>query len=447
MDQRTTNFVLRDCHRDRFYTATAIGDELQELIPVEDERRLALYAANHGIEMPDPIPDWVVRFEPDASYSVDWANRRLNTFLPTPLLRNALRAEPQTEVPPLTQRLLKSLTCGDEQVQEHLLDWLALLIQGRTRIGTAWLLHGLPGTGKRLLTDYLLRSLLGPEHVVRCTVTDLAAARLPVDELERALLVVVDPFDPHATRRADRLMQNLNTLIDDPVLVRRHPTPSVGTEQPNHTNVLLCADYPDPLSLKPEDRRFNIAPASLARLRLTESEFELLIDPTNGELAAFAAHLAHRHFDPQGVARALPHPARTVITTCDSELDACFAALRVGNLSYFHELLKRNELVMESRDRNRLKRFCKRWTRDAAAGRTSRIFNEQLQHLATIAAGRYVPHAAFNTAAKRYGLRRRPMWNRDERKTGRGVQIRFQPSDQLDDTTRGAGGFGHSGTV
>ncbi|MCG5531288.1 hypothetical protein LRD18_10515 [Halorhodospira halochloris] len=426
MDRRTTYFVLRDRHRDRFYTAAAIGDELQELIPVEDERRLALYAANHGIPMPDPIPDWVVRFEPDADYSVDWANQRLNTFQSTPLLRNALRAEPQSEIPPLTQRLLTSLTRDDEQVQEHLLDWLAALIQRRTRIGTAWLLHGLPGTGKRLLTDYMLRPLLGTQHVVRCTVSDLAAANPPVAEFEHALLVVVDPFEPHKTTRADRLMQHMHALIDDPVLTRCGSTPSVGNEQVNHANVILCGDYPEPLSLKPDDRRFHIAPASDIIMQLTEEELEFLIDPVVGELPVFAAHLAHRRYDPQRVARVIKNKSRQQAINLSSEPDACFAALKAGNLQYFEDLLARNRELMDNRDRHRLERLCKQWAADSAAGRPSRIYIEGLQRLAEIAAGGFVPRSDFNIAAKRYAISPKPMWNSEERKTMRGVKVRFQ---------------------
>ncbi|MFP4147669.1 MAG: hypothetical protein ACLFSI_08155 [Halorhodospira sp.] len=430
-DQRITRFVLRDAHRDHFYTAAAEGDRLLELIPVEDERRLALYAANHRIPLPEPIPDWTVRFEPDSDYSVDWANRRLNTFQPAPLLRNALASRATDTIPPLTARLLHCLTGGDAQVQAHLLNWLAALVQRRTRLGTAWLFHGLPGTGKRLLVDSLLRPLLGAEHVVRCTVADLAATTLPVQAFEQALLVVVDPFDPHKTTRTDRLMLHLHQLIDDPVLPQHRTTPALGAQSPNHINILLCADYPEPLTLSADDRRFNIAPASGEQLVLTSAELETLIDPAHGELADFAAHLAHRSFDARAVSEVLDHPARSRAIEASGAVDACFAALRAGNLDYFHALLEREEQYLEPRDRDRLRRFCRQWARDLEAGRPSRIFLEGLQRLAAIAAGHVVANATFRASAKRYGLKPKPLWNKHERKTGRGIVVRFQSNDTL----------------
>ncbi|MFP4146732.1 MAG: hypothetical protein ACLFSI_03360 [Halorhodospira sp.] len=127
----------------------------------------------------------------------------------------------------------------------------------------------------------------------------------------------------------------------------------------------------------------------------------------------------------------LDHPARSRVIEASGAVDACFAALRAGNLDYFHALLEREEQYLEPRDRDRLRRFCRQWARDLEAGRPSRIFLEGLQRLAAIAAGHVVANATFRASAKRYGLKPKPLWNKHERKTGRGIVVRFQSNDTL----------------
>jgi hypothetical protein len=47
------------------------------------------------------------------------------------------------------------------QVADHFLNWLAFILQHRDRTKTAWVLHGVPGTGKGLLTNDILRPIFG----------------------------------------------------------------------------------------------------------------------------------------------------------------------------------------------------------------------------------------------------------------------------------------------
>ena len=206
-------FVFYEPSEDRYYTARLDHDgQLAQLTPVSSLESAERYCRTYGIELPEPFPHRTLVFEPGRGTVIDADRGTVNLYAPGTILLEAFRAEPEAQIPPTTDRLLDSLSAFDGPTKAHLIQWLAALIQYRRPLGTAWLFHGLPGSGKRLLLEILTR-ILGPQYVVRWPTAELGRAKPPFAELEQALVLWLDPFDLTTTKRRDRLLHRLDALI------------------------------------------------------------------------------------------------------------------------------------------------------------------------------------------------------------------------------------------
>lgn len=421
-------FVFRARNTDRYYTATLDHrGRLTHLAPVANERRLAQFCANERTALPDPIPDADLVFDPRTLDSVCPASRQVNSYQPPPLLLDALQGDtPTWDVPPVISRLLDSL-CGDAgEFREHLLNWLACLVQHRRPLGTAWVFHGCEGTGKRLFLRKVLQPLLGAQHVADWTMSELTGRRLLTEELARSCLLWVEGFAWHKTRRPDRLMQRLDQLISTPTL------PPSGTqamvEAPeNHLNVILSASCPEPIELSTDDQRFILPPGQCRALKISTAE----LDAIDTELPTFACYLAHRAADPEEARRVPPSPAREAVTAEGGQLDAMFAALRSGHLEWFVALAEpeHGDSISLS-TQQRFRRLVRQWCRDALAGSPTRVFNAQVDLVAAVLERGPYRRAAIRQSAQRYRIRSRSLWNPREQRSDRGFEVRFRVDDR-----------------
>ena len=424
-------FVFRARNTDRYYTAALDArGRLAHLAPVANERRLAQFCTNESIPLPDPIPDADLVFDPGTLDAVQPAQRRVNSFRPSTVLLEAMRgAIVSPYVPPVIGRLLDSLCGDDDDFREHLLNWLACLIQHRRPMGTAWVFHGRSGTGKRLLLRKVIQPLLGAQHVADWSMAELTGRRLPTEALLTSCLLWVEDFAWHKAKRPDRLMHRLDTLISAPSLPSQAGAISDQLLAPtNHLNVILSAQYPEPLELPADDRCFILPPAQCRVLELTTAE----IDAIDEELPVFAAYLAQRPADIEQ-ARQVPHsPSREAVISHAGELDALFAALRAGSLEWFVTLAERNPPGHQSASsQRRFRRLVRRWCAEALAGERTRIFNADLELVAAgLPSGPY-RRAAIRQSAKRYRITPQPLWDPREQRSGRGIEIRFRVEDEV----------------
>jgi hypothetical protein len=303
------------------------------------EKQVQDYLRQQNLPELDPIPDWTLTFDPQNTTVFDRSNRFINQFQITPLLETALdqARSPKSKAPgaehwPVIDKIISSAV-GTGEIKEHFLNWLACLIQYREKLLTAWILHGTQGTGKGMLIDRIITPILGAQHVVRCTQS--ALEKNFNGFLETALLVFIDEASIAAYKNSKAASENLKSMITEPFqLVEKKYANAYNTQV--YYNVIMGSNQPDPATVDPEDRRFNVGQYQQQRLQITSDE----VMEIDTELPAFTQYLTKRI--------ANMDVARTVLETGDrtrmkaitrSAADSVADALRAGNLEFFIDAL------------------------------------------------------------------------------------------------------------
>lgn len=155
-------FVFRDVQRDTYYNAL-YDESVGHIImcqPVNRRQTLGDFMIQRGSPAPKVIPDWDMMFDPTNKLTVDFQNKRLNTFAPT----KYMTATPNPAISyhdfPTIRKVLQHI-CVEEPVYEHFCKWLAHIVQFRTKTQTAWLFSGTEGC---VAGDTVLHLTRGKRH-------------------------------------------------------------------------------------------------------------------------------------------------------------------------------------------------------------------------------------------------------------------------------------------
>lgn len=352
-------YVFREAETDTYYNALyRQGDSSMMLLaPVRSKDRLKDFMNQYGYAMPDTIEDWTVAFDPTTTSIIDRQKRWVNKYRPTEYLLRAPDLTAYPEVPPVIDKLLCSICAHDEKTREHFLNWLACLVQSRERLETAWIFHGVQGTGKGLFLSRVLIPILGNHQVTEWTTKEFEDNFNA--SLEHTNLLWLDEFRV-SDARSDAVMSRLKNLITEHTLpIRAMRTDTVMRK--NWVNVIIATNYPDPVNLVANDRRFNVAPAQETPIRVSTDEIIALDD----EVWLFASYLFHRQADFQKARTVIKNDARAqMIDASQATHEAFFTAVRVGNLDYFLNFLRVDTPADNVFEYQRFQNTVLSWVRD-----------------------------------------------------------------------------------
>lgn len=321
-------FVFRDWIRDTYFNA--IYDPPRQHLQMAKAasiQRLHHFLQQYEQIPPEIIPDWTVTFDPTTLQNIDFERQWVNTFNPTKYLRDP--PEPQTEIPPTINLVLDSITAGDHLAKTHFLNWLAYIFQTRRKTGTAWIFHGVSGTGKGVLVSRILKPLFSSEHVVEYTTSNLEDNFNSL--LERAIILWMDEFHIDSARSTGSVMNRLKNLItEDRILLRAMRQD--GTQVRNYSNVIIATNHPDPVTLAMHDRRFNVAPPQEKPLRLTAKDIEAV----DAEVPLFAGFLRAYQVNEPLVRQIMLNDARENMIIASSPSNTrMLHCLITGDLDFF----------------------------------------------------------------------------------------------------------------
>lgn len=251
-----------------------------ELYPIDSKDKLHDFLQGHGLVPPPFVPEWDVIFDPHNPVIVDEDARIINRFVPTTLMKS-----PTPGKYPTIQRFIDHAV-GVGPIQEHFLNWLAVIMQHRIKTKTAWILHGTEGTGKGVLVNKVLRGIF-ESYVCVISSDDLNSEFN--QWLEKSLIIFVDEievdtFEKKATEGKLRRM-----VTDSPQPIRRMRTDTY--DAPNFSNFIFASNKPQPVRIPLTDRRYNVGQYQSRRLVSTHKEIEITIQ---SEISAFAHHLLTR---------------------------------------------------------------------------------------------------------------------------------------------------------
>jgi hypothetical protein len=354
--------VGRDRTRDNYFNLIFRPEaNTVEYSRVSNVQKMEHFLRQYDEPVPEIIEDWVVEFDPTNLEIIDCKGKWLNTFAPTPYILNAKKYD-NIEVPPQIARVIRSICGNDDECIRHFLNWLAHIFQTRCKTCTAWVFHGVSGTGKGLLLTKILKPLFGHMHVLEYTAAQL-------DDtfnagLETAIILGIDEFHYESARTGGNVMNKLKNIItEDRLAIRAMRQDAIML--PNFTNVLIFSNHPDPVYLASHDRRFNVAPAQEVPLRMTEAEIEEI----ESEVRTFANFLWSFEVNQEDVRRILLNEARSrMIVASQTSIERVFEAFRMGDLQYFTEYVSMKMPMQDTLLFNEFAAVITDWARAAVSG-------------------------------------------------------------------------------
>jgi hypothetical protein len=110
--------------------------------------------------------------------------------------------------------VIRSVMANDAECYHHFLNWLACIYQTHMKTGTAWIFHGVEGTGKGVLFSEILMPLFG-ERYCRSKKIEALEDRFNAD-LEYCLLFNLDEARFDDARSTRRLINKFKNMISEP---------------------------------------------------------------------------------------------------------------------------------------------------------------------------------------------------------------------------------------
>jgi hypothetical protein len=329
-------YVFRDPKRDIYYNVLYDVDQdcIELFATASSTLKLEDFMQQYGHGLPDPIPDWTVEFDPTTTTVIDPDRRWINLFKPTTYITQPIE-ETVTKIPTVINKILNSLCGNDEGVKDHFMNWLAYLYQTRRRTQTAWIFHGVDGTGKGTLLSEVLRPIFNTEHVTEWTTQNFEEQfNAP---LEQTILLWMDELQVSSARNANNVMNKLKSYItENEITIRGMRTNAIQTK--NWLNFIIATNRPDPVQLTETDRRFNVAPPQEHQIQLTEEEYESI---SKTELPLFVSYLKNYKASASRARKILKNEARSAMIVASlSTPERFFNAIRLGRVDYFMEYIR-----------------------------------------------------------------------------------------------------------
>tara|TARA_R100001377_G_scaffold45064_2_gene25747 strand:- start:4224 stop:5729 length:1506 start_codon:yes stop_codon:yes gene_type:complete len=334
------------------------------------------FMRSHGRSKPDFVPDARVIFDPasnSAAVDLTVVPYQINMFRKTEHMlstRNheALNMGDSQKIAkscPLIYKLLTHILGGQNLEVEHFTNWLAYIFQTKRKAMTAWVLQGVPGTGKGIFYTKVLRPLFGNEHVPMRALQNIEEQFNLY--MRQALFLVVDEFhmasaNSGTQKIADKLK---NAITENTMTIRAMRSNQV--EMPNFTNFIFLTNRPDAVRIEEGDRRYNIAPRQEQKLENVYPEVIEGIDDISLELPIFAAILRTFNVNKQLVRTPIANNAKAQMAQVTmSVMEEFFAAVKHGNLEFFIDILD-IELtnVMQGQEITSAQRFVKQWVAES----------------------------------------------------------------------------------
>ena len=342
-DLKTRHLAFRDFKSGQYWNGTWIADDfILSLAPAKSEKQLKDFMKQHGLELGDYIPTWDMEFDPSNATIVDEATLSINTYIPPPALRTIPKTKPKAT--PTTLKLIDHVLGSDKDAVTHFINWLSVIAQYKCRTQTAWVLHGVPGTGKGILLNRVLKPIFGYVTSIRMEQLEHQFNGF----LEQSMICFVDEAQFGALERKTIVDANLKNYIVEPTIQIRHMR-QAAYPVTNYANFLFASnsDREAPVQIDPSDRRFNVGAYQSKRLVPTDEELKQL----ESETLDFASYLLWLKADQDLARTPLNNLARdAVIHLSRNAIDIAAEAIRKGDLSFFEENLPTGSIESLPRD-------------------------------------------------------------------------------------------------
>lgn len=437
--------VFRDFNTDVYWNGI-FDPNLNEFTELKPTSMSSIegFMRTHGRPTPDFVPDANMAFDPTHDGpSVDLTSLpyRINTFRRTMYMLNAISPEEPLSIGyackiqercPTIYTLLKHILGDGDQELERFVNWLAYIYQTKKKAKTAWVLSGVPGTGKGVFAYSVLRPLFSEDQAPVKTLENLEEQFNSY--LQTALLCVVDEFHMASSAAMQKVANKLKNQITEPsVTIRKMRSNQV--EVPNYTSFIFLTNHVDAIRIEPGDRRYNIAPRQERKLIEAHPKLISTMDKLiPRELLHFAGALATFKYDETLVRMPVDNDAKTMMKTASlSVFEEYCDAIRAGNIEYFAEVLDINITdVMNSGAIDAAQRHVKLWISNAYQNIPSLIPSDHFRNVFNVYADAKVSAYDFRKRLQRNNIsfvRKRPVGSNSSSAAVRGVEVNWKADD------------------
>ncbi len=301
-----------------------VNDKL-ELYPAKSETQLRHFMKNNKMPLGESVPDWKRVFEPNNPNVIDRQAQTVNIYNPSEFFKD-LQPAPVASPPPVINKIIDHVLGNDMATLDHFYNWLATIVQFKTRAGTAWVMQGTQGTGKGLLMHNILTPLFGYENVAAKRMEELESQF--TEFMENKFIVFIDEIEAGKSLYHAKVTAKLKNLIVEPMIsIRNMYRPAYLA--PNFASMIFASNKPSSVEVAPDDRRFNVGVYQENKLQITGPE----IDQIDNELPEFYAYLMHYPADPDRARTPLISQSRsTLIDISRTAIDTISDALLKGDL-------------------------------------------------------------------------------------------------------------------
>ena len=447
----TVPVAIRDFYTDIYYCGL-FDPNIQQfsddypLTPLS-KGSIESFMLSHGRPMPDFIPDARVIFDPtqqEEAIQLQNTPYHINMYRQTDYMLQAVEPDrPLTlgqgpkiqDKCPLIYKLMHHILGNGNEEFERFVNWLAYIYQTKQKAGTAWVLTGVPGTGKGLFYSRILRPIFGEAHVPMKALQNIEEQFNLY--MRTALFLIVDEFHMSSASQgtikiADKLK---NQITENTTTIRAMR--SNQTEVRNFTNFIFLTNRPDAVKIEDGDRRYNIAPRQEVKLEDAHPEVIEQIDDIYKELHDFAGILKTYEVNTRLVRTCVNNDAKTEMRHVSMSVFEEFCqALKQGKLEYFSDVLQiETTNVMGGGDVLPAQRFVKGWI--ARANEDYTMIKDEHLRVVFHALTEQTPRLNAKEFAKR--LDRNGLTKTRKRQAGadrdsnpiRGIEVEWDISDEL----------------
>lgn len=389
-------FVFRDDPSDKYFIGRRRGDEvIRQPSTIGSILKIEHYYTEFGMAPPDPIPTWDRMFDPTLKRQYNADEKVFNTWCPTTIMREATF---RSKMPPTIERVIRHATGSDPEAYERFINWLAYIYQNRTKSGTAWILHGCPGTGKGLITQHIIPPIFGEDYCVTQQVRDLK--QVFNGWMEQAIFVTIDEANTDdAGAESKQIVEALKLWITERRISIRHMQ-QVARMFRSFSNFIFTSNDFGVLPISPGDRRFNVAPRQETPLQITAKE----VTELRRELPHFAGYMLGYKVDKEMAHTPLANDAKRAIVEYKlSSIEEFVRAIQAGDLMFF---LDSWEMGVPTPETAQVDSILNEWIKNAKAGEPSVIPTKALLtvYAAMVSGRRDTPISKFKKNMQRHNM-------------------------------------------
>ena len=344
--------VLRDFYTDTYYNGLFDQEKQQftDDYPLTPTQKGSLdgFMRTHNRANPDFIPDARVMFDPSSKIGIqlETAPYQVNLYRQTEYMLRAPEdvatlaygeaVTLQRYIPTIYTLIKHILGEGPTEV-EHFVNWLAYIYQNKRKTMTAWILTGVPGTGKGLFIHRVLKPLFGEAQAPMRSIENIEEQFNLY--MRTALFLVVDEFRMAASGNIGKIADKLKHQITEPNLtIRAMRTNQV--ELPSFCNFIFLTNRADAVKIEDGDRRYNVGPRQEVKVEKKYPELLNNLELIEQELYIFAALLDSFQVDVRMAHTALENQAKKEMKEVSMSVLEEFAnAIKINNLEYFIDIL------------------------------------------------------------------------------------------------------------